>query len=1387
MASPRLAPDILTDEEMSFEAPLILTDKEISGITTDVKRLYASMETSGDISDDYLQLEPSTFEDLKRRKKIRQNITTEDLKKPEVYDEVASGYIQDLKDTFGIPTDEEVALWSWRPSWYKKYGGKIENIPEDAPGVKGKSGRQVMQDRYNNMMGYKNAPDILTDDEMQDFDPEGEGYDYETAYKYGLQPDETGHWPSRVPQTGQILKGKKHKTWGLTEQGEKEAGYKIEKRDDRYYSTKIAPDILSDEEMQGKDPRLDPTYKERGLGEAFKYGISRIKQETAKESDVIGSLKVFGEVLKRTPKETALAVLRAHQGAEGASVVDKDWAQRTLREAHADSDKFVSDIINKYKETRIAPGVPIKISDVAQLPQNLAYSLTSMGAGLATGLPIAAIPLPGARVAAWATGTAASGKVAYEMSTYEIMQEYLEAMNEKEIAETGKPITPEKEKQLKKDFNAEATKYGLWEAVPEALSNLAFAKLLTIPLTKMVGKGIAGRIVTRLSGIYGEELLTETITQKGQAPIEYKAGLREEKGLSWEQAFKEVAPQTFLLTTILAGTGATAIKAKEKIMQSLKNELGVGHLLYEDLKEKLTSEAGFARIGKDEEGEPIKPVSPEAPKPAEIPEIDIYSDVEAIKKAKKKIKPVDVTTDEGQRVLEAYEKQKDLWFGKKDMRIFKTGIEKKELQGKIKTALKERKYTERVKDYDKAIQLYIDTKRNPAHIEQYADKLTPEQTKILTLSQNLPTNLKVVADEIAESYKTLGLEALDHDVIRNVSDNYAARIWDIGGKKGVEAMRKFGTTTRHAKARKFETIIEGWANEFKLKVEGASSNLAILKEEIIKTIEDKKFIKAVQKLKTMEGNPLLTTQQLEGYKQVEHPNFKMWKYAGKAEKGKVYGRNFFMDDKGNLFERRSLYAPESIAKNMNNILGVSRLNEIEWIKAITRFNADTKAWILQSSFFHHMAFMRSYWFGTQSKKWSELSPRQAYRQGLEAIAQGSPLIELGVKNGLTLGLKQDWNEELLRQRTKLGQMFDKMGIATTIRDKIFALRQQQADFLFGKFGAGLKAKAFLIEYRNMLRKHPEMMADERAKAVANLVNDDFGGLHLQRMGRNPTVQHIFRLLALAPDWTESNVRTMVKAFKASGKEETDLYRKFWAGVFTKGMGLTVMANALMAGFDEDDRDAQGAWQRFVRNYRIMWKQGNLRYLDVDVTPLYRALGGKTKERKYFSILGHFKDPIKFILHPIRSAHHKGSVIYKFFHEALAGVDWARRRFTTVPEFVGLDIGKGRYKTTRRGKYAKGDPKWGKLKWQTVTWTPGERGPVSYKQLPSFIINQIKGWQPIQIQNLLGWLAGEMEGFDALTKSMGLRTATTYGLEEEEKKISKGLRWKKKKSKSGRWK
>jgi len=68
------------------------------------------------------------------------------------------------------------------------------------------------------------------------FNPEGSGYDYETAKKSGMKRDKRGHMGSRDPKTGKLLKGRKHKTWDKLEKGEKKAGYRVFKKGKRYYS-----------------------------------------------------------------------------------------------------------------------------------------------------------------------------------------------------------------------------------------------------------------------------------------------------------------------------------------------------------------------------------------------------------------------------------------------------------------------------------------------------------------------------------------------------------------------------------------------------------------------------------------------------------------------------------------------------------------------------------------------------------------------------------------------------------------------------------------------------------------------------------------------------------------------------------------------------------------------------------------------------------------------------------------------------------------------------------------------------------------------------------------------------------------------------------------------
>ena len=71
------------------------------------------------------------------------------------------------------------------------------------------------------------------------FNPEGKGFDMETALMSGSKPNAEGHWGSLNPKTGRVLKGRQHKTWDLMEEEEHKRGNAIiKKADGRYYSVR---------------------------------------------------------------------------------------------------------------------------------------------------------------------------------------------------------------------------------------------------------------------------------------------------------------------------------------------------------------------------------------------------------------------------------------------------------------------------------------------------------------------------------------------------------------------------------------------------------------------------------------------------------------------------------------------------------------------------------------------------------------------------------------------------------------------------------------------------------------------------------------------------------------------------------------------------------------------------------------------------------------------------------------------------------------------------------------------------------------------------------------------------------------------------------------------
>jgi len=757
-------------------------------------------------------------------------------------------------------------------------------------------------------------------------------------------------------------------------------------------------------------------------------------------------------------------------------------------------------------------------------------------------------------------------------------------------------------------------------------------------------------------------------------------------------------------------------------------------------------------------------------------------------------------------IEESYDRYKKVFFYKRDTRLYENDVYAKKMTDRINKIIDSIGLPKGVtkEDMKLALLVAIDAKSKEADLELYRPQVGEYERKIIDIARDLPSEFDEIVDELKSKADEISQAAVDAEIVQNALDNWFPRFWDVKKKENItnKDYNPFITFTPHLKQRKFSTIVEGWAKGYKLRITDPVQALHTMRRTLIQIIENKNFLNALAHLRDENGEKLLSTRYKEGYKKVKIPNFEVWTYvdtvslaelmndmrdlnkvketvkptigASKLDKlativknalvargfteneaisainkirqakgdevenvvkdvateamereqitfKPIYDRDVIVTDKGAVLKKTEVYAPARVADNLNNIFGVSALKQIpgtagKIIQALDKAQNMLKHNILFTSLFHAQAFLRSFLLGGNIDL-NDVNLVASYKAGQDMILSMHPAVKTLIGNGLTLGLKQEWDAELLKQRTKLGELVDKIAPIAEIKKTLMGMRDAYESWLFEGLGANLKIMAAVRELSKLMKEYPDKNINELAEIVANEMNDDFGGLHLQRIGRNPTLQHIFKIFALAPDWTESNLRTVFKAFKKG--VEGEVYRRFWMRIAIRGLGLTLLGNFAMAGGDVKE---------MARRYELAVKSGNIaKILSVDITPIFRLLGDEGMHEYYYSILGHFVDPLRAVFNPFRFMHAKGGVFYRTFQEMVTGEDWAGRGFNTLNDL--LEEG------------------------ATVSFR-AKTGVIDYSRFPAFVIHSLIGWQPIPLQNMVGFVMGEQEQLEAFLNSLG---------------------------------
>ncbi len=732
----------------------------------------------------------------------------------------------------------------------------------------------------------------------------------------------------------------------------------------------------------------------------------------------------------------------------------------------------------------------------------------------------------------------------------------------------------------------------------------------------------------------------------------------------------------------------------------------------------------------------------------------------------------------------AMEQLLDTWLARRDVRMAGAYADRISAVDELNTTLArlgkkgvEIKFNNAVED----MQLFIDLKQadlespeGPSQMELFGDKLTPLQRIRVRNAENLHPDLQALADRISDNAKGYAKLAQEAGIRINIKDNFAHRIWQFPEDGNPEGSRnparwlrsKFSRTSNSAKQRTLSSILDGWSKGFELRVPNLIESNFISVESTAQAIEDRNVILTGKKLGLLTTSP----PRGENWVQIQHPSFYDIVRVGAGE---ARGRTIWTDtETSQIFTRERVFAEPKLAKALNNILNESALKGIPFVDAASRANLAIKHSILSLGLFHHQAFLRSYMLASHG-----LDPVGGYRAGRKAMKNFTPMFQEMVAGGMTTGresMRQDFTTIDAAHDGIVAKVLGTTKTTDAARKAFLRFREWNTNVLFNKLGTYLKVNAGLLEFTDLLTRHDAALQagtikrGDLAKQAANLVNDDFGGLNLARLRRNKTTQQVLQLSLLAPDWFESNFRMFFKQFKPG--QETALYRRANARVAVRGAVSMIVANYVMSAFDDED---------FVQRYQTAWKEGDMRWMQVDITPIWRAARkamGKdaTRRRMYWNLMGQFLDPtraaqplIESVMDPeaapdsLRFAKGRMSVLGRIAVDAFTGTNYRGNEFSTWRELLAIDD-----KPTVNGFNGEDFSSFSPQSDTGPRLTTGiqiGRGGLALEQLPSFGVNTGIQSLPISIQSGGQVIFGEMDEMEAVFRAFGFGVSTTRDL------------------------
>lgn len=491
---------------------------------------------------------------------------------------------------------------------------------------------------------------------------------------------------------------------------------------------------------------------------------------------------------------------------------------------------------------------------------------------------------------------------------------------------------------------------------------------------------------------------------------------------------------------------------------------------------------------------------------------------------------------------------------------------------------------------------------------------------------NLSPEDKALAQELVQFYKQMKDTANERGVFEGGLDNYINRIVkSVSGKQAeVRGGGKVVNKPHFAHARLFETMIDGEAAGYRYH-KTLPDLVAAYSEEMSKAIATKDFIKDLLSMKAADGRPLaiikgyagqdgdsplfvkpgVNPKEFNDYKPLDNGVLSSWKWAGQVKppvlpaamqalidadpKLKDMQKIMGGEPKNVMLKGELSFHPE-IHQYVNNALNTSGIRRwynspsegvMRYVKAAAKtvdtLQAVGKQFMFGLSGFHYVQE------GTHALG-HRVNPFFNPFRGVDKINWDSPvekaLVEHGLKvagdfNGMAhfregLGGGQALYKisDFLSQKLGLSWLTKKLPGNLATDNVVRSL----SEFLFNDYIPWLKMKtAKAMLERNLDRFQGDLASgrvsmDELYRLSAEQSNAAYGHLNYTMLGRDPTVQHMLRMVILAPDFLEARSRFAGQAIKGilskGGREQ-------FAAMATLAIAQAAVAKTVNAVFDKD--------------------------------------------------------------------------------------------------------------------------------------------------------------------------------------------------------------------------